>query len=614
MDLSSKYGEDGAQALYMWRFAGVSFGLESRFWWTLLGSLATASLTALGAIVFKVLQTRLEDAWWLTEDLKEGLPYDGTTSTPDGVTAYGEWGSGEWKWLGYSVAGGAIIACLKFLCTLLAVRFTPCGHHSRVFPRLTPSLVVETGCLQGHPILSVFILLCGAVSIGSGASVGPEAPNGAFGAGMATVVHRLLSRAAGDVGFAEEYVLVGMAVAFVNIFPSMLIALMLIFELNASTTIVSLAAVEAALAALRAHSGSDRGAKISHLAEGELPHSRFRFDLPQFFIFAAIGGGLGALIYSSIKPHTFLSRDDFANKDLLDDLGFNKSEVFMFALKEAWKVKNWHYAAAVALGLVGAVLGVAGEVTGAVFETLGLRLLCRLDATRANGGWLRFWRRALRGSPDDFEFLSLGQFVQPLLGGVLVGLWNVLQPYCLGEGTTFFQYLFQGVNGRTLKAKNLIGIGFVKLLATRTALGFGFVGGKFFPTMFLGSSVACAIYILCNPDAKSNGKSIVNLSASDMPLMFPFCCLFCNSVTALGPMFVSIPLCVILIFGLDGEQSGVVLVSCAASYLFVHGLGKGMLPKVTEKKVLDQLALLEGHDKTTAVELAQSTDGAKLPP
>ena len=77
-DLETKYGEDAAQALYMWRFAGVSFGLEARFWWTLLGSLATASLTALGAIVYKVIQERIEDHTWLTNELKDGLPYDGT--------------------------------------------------------------------------------------------------------------------------------------------------------------------------------------------------------------------------------------------------------------------------------------------------------------------------------------------------------------------------------------------------------------------------------------------------------------------------------------------------------------------------------------------------------
>ena len=84
-DLETMYGEDAAQALYMWRFAGVSFGLEARFWWTLLGSLATASLTALGAIVYKVIQERIEDHTWLTNELKDGLPFDGTTSVPDGT-------------------------------------------------------------------------------------------------------------------------------------------------------------------------------------------------------------------------------------------------------------------------------------------------------------------------------------------------------------------------------------------------------------------------------------------------------------------------------------------------------------------------------------------------
>ena len=48
-------------------------------------------------------------------------------------------------------------------------------------------------------------------------------------------------------------------------------------------------------------------------------------------------------------------------------------------------------------------------------------------------------------------------------------------------------------------------------------------------------------------------------------------------------MFVSIPLCACFIFGLDGDQSSVVVVSCASSYLCVHGLGRGMLPKVTAK-------------------------------
>ncbi|CAH0368189.1 unnamed protein product [Pelagomonas calceolata] len=108
-DLETMYGEDAAQALYMWRFAGVSFGLEARFWWTLLGSLATASLTALGAIVYKVIDERISDNTWLTNELKDGLPYDGTTSVPGGTRAFGRWGGGKWIWMAYSIAGGAVI-------------------------------------------------------------------------------------------------------------------------------------------------------------------------------------------------------------------------------------------------------------------------------------------------------------------------------------------------------------------------------------------------------------------------------------------------------------------------------------------------------------------------
>ena len=53
------------------------------------------------------------------------------------------------------------------------------------------------------------------------------------------------------------------------------------------------------------------------------------------------------------------------------------------------------------------------------------------------------------------------------------------------------------------------------------------------------------------------------------------------------------------IFGLTGDQGSVVVVSCAASYFIAHGLGQGLLPKVTEKKVLKVLALLDEHDEAT---------------
>ena len=79
--------------------------------------------------------------------------------------------------------------------------------------------------------------------------------------------------------------------------------------------------------------------------------------------------------------------------------------------------------------------------------------MCICKRYRGALSWTKLWRRV-----TDRECLSLGAVLQPLIGGVLIGLWNVLQPYCLGEGTNFFQYLFLGVNQHTLKPKTMIGI------------------------------------------------------------------------------------------------------------------------------------------------------------
>ena len=192
--------------------------------------------------------------------------------------------------------------------------------------------------------------------------------------------------------------------------------------------------------------------------------------------------------------------------------------------------------------------------------------------------------------PISLPPFPTGALLQPILGGLLIGLWAKLQPYCLGEGTDFLRYLLAGTNNRTLAPSTLVGIGVVKLLATRTALSFGFVGGKFFPTMFLGGCVGCAIFLWCNHD------STLIIHRCSMPLVFPLTCLMANSVTSLGALFLSLPLCVILIFGLDGEQSSCVLLSCLTAYVLLHGIGRGLLPMVFERQVLAQLRLLRENN------------------
>lgn len=285
MTLADRFGEDAASSLYMWRFGGRSFGLETRFWWTLLGGCVAACITACGSIIFKMIEEALMDNLWMTQELEDGLPYDGSAAAvPSNITAFAAWGSGKWAWLGCAVAGGAVVSAIKFVSSLVAGLLAiadgseDAGKHSHVYPRLSPGLVEDCGSLHGHVVHGVCTLICGAVSIGCGGSVGPEAPSGAFGAGVGTGVHRLFtarrlpapctptpsstSAPPSSIsrppprGYAEEYVLVSMALAFVNVFPGLLVTLALLLEINIATTIISVAAVEAALSSLRAQAAA----------------------------------------------------------------------------------------------------------------------------------------------------------------------------------------------------------------------------------------------------------------------------------------------------------------------------------------------------------------------
>jgi len=332
---------------------------------------------------------------------------------------------------------------------------------------------------------------------------------------------------------------------------------------------------------------------------GELPHSRLRFEYVEFGLFVGLAGGLSTLVFKSVYAQTFLDARSWVSTQVLLSTGVSKPDAFLVAFTAAWSVELWHYPCAMAFGLLGTVLTLLAEIVGAVLQTFGLKLLCKIDETRLNAVYSRGMQRAraclLRGlgiqRPVRDECLSLGALLQPLVGGVLVGLIAVLQPFCLGEGTAFFKYLLEGTNGRTLNPGTLIGVGLVKILATRVALGFGFVGGKYFPTMFLGSCVGCAIFMWANP------ADVSIIQAADMPLLFPFSCLFCSTIVGVGAMFISIPLTLILTLGLNVDQTCCVVISCATAYMAAHGLGRGLVQFALEKKLLVQLDLLDANER-----------------
>jgi hypothetical protein len=183
-------------------------------------------------------------------------------------------------------------------------------------------------------------------------------------------------------------------------------------------------------------------AKRSAAAPGELPHSKFRFDFAQFVIFVTFGGSVGAVVYSLGASNTFLSADDLTSDDLVASTGASSADVFLFLLQKAWVVELWHYPVAMLFGVLGCGLALLGEIVGAMLQTLGLRLLCWLDHTRLNFWWtsktslLRYRLLSLcTARPICDEVASLGALLQPILGGLLIGLWAVAHQIAqAGEG------------------------------------------------------------------------------------------------------------------------------------------------------------------------------------
>ncbi len=91
--------------------------------------------------------------------------------------------------------------------------------------------------------------------------------------------------------------------------------------------------------------------------------------------------------------------------------------------------------------------------------------------------------KSISGMEQVFEYLPIPSFLQPVIGGVIVGLLAISFPLVLGVG-------YQSIN-LVLTAKmalqGMMLLMVVKLLATAVSLGAGFSGGIFAPSLVVGA-------------------------------------------------------------------------------------------------------------------------------
>jgi H+/Cl- antiporter ClcA len=114
---------------------------------------------------------------------------------------------------------------------------------------------------------------------------------------------------------------------------------------------------------------------------------------------------------------------------------------------------------------------------------LGLGLLASLVSIAFSQA-IKLVQACFQGKIAGLTWLKLPKPVQPVLGGVCLGLIALQLPQILGIGYGTLQVILEG---KEFPLQFLCLLLFVKLVATAISLGSGFVGGIFAPAMFLGA-------------------------------------------------------------------------------------------------------------------------------
>lgn len=190
----------------------------------------------------------------------------------------------------------------------------------------------------------------------------------------------------------------------------------------------------------------------------------------------------------------------------------------------AYSLQLWHLAAAVVLGVFGAVLGLL----------FGLLL------------------RTLKGLVTP---LNNRPIIRGTLGGFLLGLLGMALPLTLFLGTSGLEVVTE--QGAQIGFLLLIVLVFAKMLATAGALATGFIGGPIFPVFFVGGAFGVALHVLF----------------PQIPLALAVGTLMAAVPAALLPIPLTLAVIVLLIVGIPANETIPVVLAALTAYFLTHGLG-----------------------------------------
>ncbi|MBW9211006.1 chloride channel protein [Mumia sp. zg.B21] len=190
----------------------------------------------------------------------------------------------------------------------------------------------------------------------------------------------------------------------------------------------------------------------------------------------------------------------------------------------SYAYKDWHLLAAVGLGLAAAL----GALVLAVLTGIVRRLAARLEGKTV---------------------------LRPVAGGLAFGLIAVALPLTLFTGSHQLQTVAE--SGSALGAGFLLVIVLAKMVAFSVCMETGFIGGPFFPMLFLGGTYGYAIHLI----------------VPDVPLALAFSCVFAALPGAIVAAPFTLVLLAALMMDLGALQTVPVAVAVLTSYIAVTGSG-----------------------------------------
>ncbi len=400
---------------------GAPFARTARFWADLAWSLVLAAVLGAVALAFFNCFEFFATVFWNDDAYAALIKQAALANTTN------TWGAAapDYFFVGLGAAAGLAVGCVKVAWS--SVRTTP-------FPTNPPSLVTEVKDLRCHdPATCAPLMLCSAIGLACGTSVGPEAALGAVGASLGSFLGEHTSTGRQRPGL---YATLGMAAAFGPLLPSPMLAVLMLHELG--------------FAAFSRSSKTTMGAPFM-----------------EFVILAGVASSGSYALFVSVEDLTFL------NTTVVPPVSL--------AVRGSW---SQYMAAALALGVLCGIVGLVGllclgigKKLGGAFHALFQRRCGRRVAvclTPVVGGAL-------------FGFLAVA--FPMTLGDGNAQLSVIIENAIMAQ--------LRNANGLgpgpLYSAGFLAALAFAKCIALGICLGFGFIGGQIFPLVFAGACVGSLV-------------------------------------------------------------------------------------------------------------------------